>query len=143
MNYELIQAVDCSLPGSSVHGILQARILEWVAISFSRGSSRTRDRTWSPALQEPPVKPEKDIRENQIIISFQHRNANSNPRTQEHCHKVTWSVSFQFCITYFMAIFHFDFCNLKRIFIYSIICCTAQHIGSQFSNQGSRLCSLQ
>ena len=31
--------VDCSLPGSSVHGILQARILEWVAISFSRGSS--------------------------------------------------------------------------------------------------------
>ena len=34
-----------SLPGSSVHGILQARILEWVAISFSRGSSRPRDRT--------------------------------------------------------------------------------------------------
>ena len=31
--------LDCSLPGSSVHGILQARILEWVAISFSRGSS--------------------------------------------------------------------------------------------------------
>ena len=30
----------CSLPGSSVHGILQARILEWVAISFSRGSSQ-------------------------------------------------------------------------------------------------------
>ena len=30
---------DCSLPGSSVHGVLQARILEWVAISFSRGSS--------------------------------------------------------------------------------------------------------
>ena len=40
--------VDCSLPGSSVHGILQARLLEWVAISFSRGSSRPRD----PALQE-------------------------------------------------------------------------------------------
>ena len=32
-------AMDCSPPGSSVHGILQARILEWVAISFSRGSS--------------------------------------------------------------------------------------------------------
>ena len=30
--------MDCSLPGSSVHGILQARILEWVAISFSRRS---------------------------------------------------------------------------------------------------------
>ena len=34
------------LPGSTVHGILQARILEWVAISFSRGSSQPRDRTW-------------------------------------------------------------------------------------------------
>ena len=37
--------LDCSLSGSSVHGILQARILEWVAISFSRGSSRPRDQT--------------------------------------------------------------------------------------------------
>ena len=37
--------MDCSPPGSSVHGILQARILEWVAISFSRGSSPSRDRT--------------------------------------------------------------------------------------------------
>ena len=37
--------IDCSLPGSSVHGILQARVLEWVAISFSRGSSRPRDRS--------------------------------------------------------------------------------------------------
>ena len=34
-----------SLPGSSLHGILQARVLEWVAISFSRGSSRPRDQT--------------------------------------------------------------------------------------------------
>ena len=39
----LCDPVDCSPPGSSVHGILQARILEWVAISFSRGSSRHRD----------------------------------------------------------------------------------------------------
>ena len=35
----------CSLPGSSVHGIFQARVLEWVAISFSRGSSRPKDWT--------------------------------------------------------------------------------------------------
>ena len=41
----LCDPMDCSLPGSSVHGILQARILEWVAISFSRGSSRPRDWT--------------------------------------------------------------------------------------------------
>ena len=35
----LFDPMDCSLPGSSIQGILQARILEWVAISFSRGSS--------------------------------------------------------------------------------------------------------
>ena len=42
----LCDPVDCSLPGFSIHGILQARILEWVTISFSRGSSRPRDQTW-------------------------------------------------------------------------------------------------
>ena len=36
----LCDPIDCGLPGSSVHGILQARTLEWVTISFSRGSSR-------------------------------------------------------------------------------------------------------
>ena len=35
--------MDCNLPGSSVHGILQARILEWVTMHFSRGSSSSRD----------------------------------------------------------------------------------------------------
>ena len=38
--------MDYRPPGSSVHGILQARILEWVAIPFSRGSSQPRDWTW-------------------------------------------------------------------------------------------------
>ena len=37
--------MDCSPPDSSIHGILQARILEWVAISFFRGSSWPRDQT--------------------------------------------------------------------------------------------------
>ena len=41
-----------SPPGSSVHGILQARILEWVAISFSRGSSQPRDQTQVTTLQK-------------------------------------------------------------------------------------------
>ena len=41
----LCNPMDCSLPSSSVHGIFQARVLEWVAISFSRGSSWPRDRT--------------------------------------------------------------------------------------------------
>ena len=54
--------MDSSLPGFSVHGILQARILKWVAIPFSRGSSRAKDQTWvscivADSLQsEPPGK---------------------------------------------------------------------------------------
>ena len=39
----LCYPMDCSLPGSSVHGIFQATVLEWIAISFSRGSSQPRD----------------------------------------------------------------------------------------------------
>ena len=39
----LLNPMDCSLPGSSIHGISQERKLEWVAISFSRGSSWLRD----------------------------------------------------------------------------------------------------
>ena len=41
----LCDSMDDSPPGSSVHGILQASILEWVAIPFSRGSSQPRDQT--------------------------------------------------------------------------------------------------
>ena len=43
--WTLCYPVDCGPPGSFVHGILQVRILEWVAISFSRGYSRSRDWT--------------------------------------------------------------------------------------------------
>ena len=54
---------DCSPPGSSVHGISQARILEWVAISYSRESFQPRDRTQVSCIPdgffttEPPAKP--------------------------------------------------------------------------------------
>ena len=41
----LCNPIDCSPPGSSVHGMLQARILEWLAMPFSRGSSGPRDGT--------------------------------------------------------------------------------------------------
>ena len=59
----LCDPMDCSLPGSSVCGILQARILEWVAMPSSRGSSVPGIEPRSPALQaetllsEPPGKP--------------------------------------------------------------------------------------
>ena len=45
MSLTLCDPMGCSLPGSSVHGVLQARILEWVATSSSRGSSQPRNRT--------------------------------------------------------------------------------------------------
>ena len=43
--------MDCSPPAPSVHGILRARILEWVAISYSRGSSQPRNPTWVSSMQ--------------------------------------------------------------------------------------------
>ena len=43
---DVCDPMDCSLPGSSVHGIFQARVLEWVALFFSKGSSRLGDWTW-------------------------------------------------------------------------------------------------
>ena len=46
----LCDPIDCSLLGSSVHGIFQAIVLEWVAISFSRESSQPRAQTWVPRI---------------------------------------------------------------------------------------------
>jgi len=46
----LCDPTEGSPPGSSVHGILQARILEWVAIPFSRGSFQLRDGTWASCI---------------------------------------------------------------------------------------------
>ena len=63
----LCDRMDCSLPGSSVHGILQMRILEWVVIPLSRGFSQPRDRTQiSPIAggfftSEPPEKLTRDV----------------------------------------------------------------------------------
>ena len=53
--------MDCSLPGSSIHGTFQARVLEWVAISFSRGSFQPSEREpRTPTLQVDslPVEPQ-------------------------------------------------------------------------------------
>ena len=80
----LCHTMDCSLPGSSLYGILQARVLEWVAISFSRGSSRPRDGTpGSPTFQvnaltsEPPGKPRK--RKTGAILTLPHLGKNLHP----------------------------------------------------------------
>ena len=74
----LCDPMDCSLPGSSVHGISQARIREWIAISFSRGSSWLRDQIQvshiesllfetpgKPIFQEMPYSKQKKQTKNQ------------------------------------------------------------------------------
>ena len=63
--------MDCNLPGSPVHGILSAKILEWVAISFSRGSSWPRDWTQVPCIAGRLFTIwaiEKSLRSNQSIL---------------------------------------------------------------------------
>ena len=73
--------MGCSLPGSSVHWILQARILDWVALSSCRGSSRPRDQTdiscgsWVAGRSfttEPPRKPSKPKALNMLILLHHH-----------------------------------------------------------------------
>ena len=72
----LCNPMDCRPPGSSVHGISQARILEWVAISFSRGSSWPRDRTWISHIEadtltsEPPGKPPRWVYKCFLLFSI-------------------------------------------------------------------------
>ena len=66
--------MDYSLPHSSVHGIFQARVLEWGAISFSRGSPQPRDRTWVSQIadilpSEPPGKPKKVQSGSRSVVS--------------------------------------------------------------------------
>ena len=72
----LCDPMDCSLPGSSVHGILQARILEWAVISFSRDLSDPGIKPRSPALQadsllsELPGKPLLTEDESKFLLYF-------------------------------------------------------------------------
>ena len=66
-------AMDCSLPGSTVHGIFQARILEWVAIPFSGGSSHPKDGNWLSHIQAdslPSQPPGKHMNGGRSFMSF-------------------------------------------------------------------------
>ena len=68
----LSDPMGCSLPGSSIHGILQARRLEWRAISYSTGSSQPRDQTLCPlALQADSLSPEPSGMMEQNVFFFQ------------------------------------------------------------------------
>ena len=108
MSDSFVTPLDCNPPGSSVHGILQAIILEWVAISFFRGSSRTRIKPASPALftTELPGKP----------------NERRYGQTIDHKKKVLWSLviramqiqSMRIIITYPFVVVHSP--NRVRLF---------------------------
>ena len=79
----LCDPMDCNPPGSSVHGILRARILEWVAIPFSRGSSRPRDQTFqedvdpinlsTPGLSDHEGSPALQADCRQILYHLSHK----------------------------------------------------------------------
>ena len=81
---------DCSLPGSSVHGIFQARVLEWVAISFSRDLPNPGIKPGSPALQadvllsEPPGKTSNYWKKEaaNVIINMMQRHLKSKIDTE-------------------------------------------------------------
>ena len=68
--------MDCRPPGFSVHGILQATILERVAVPFSRGSSQPRDQTQvscilaDSLLSEPPGKPKGPVEGQPVLTCF-------------------------------------------------------------------------
>ena len=95
----LCNPVDCSPPGFSVHEILQARILEWVAMPSSRGSSRPRDRTQVSHFAgffttEPPGKPHinrvspKMVNMNQVLSSDKCREVSCTHDYPAGCLKV-------------------------------------------------------
>ena len=78
--------MDCSQPGSSVHGLSQARILELAAFSFSRGSSRPKNQTCVSCLgrwiitNEPPGKPRSSF--NSTAIQLRHKPPRASVRFQ-------------------------------------------------------------
>jgi len=84
----LFDPMDCSPSGSTVHGIVQARILEWIAISFSRESFQPRDQLVPPALAgrffffffttEPRGKPRVKFRSHQYVCSIRNYEADKN-----------------------------------------------------------------
>ena len=84
---------DYSLRGSSVHGILQGSVLEWVVIPFSRGSSWPRDQTWSPVLQvnslpsQPPrkISHQSRLKLVNIILRISHLSTLSPHVTKDIC----------------------------------------------------------
>ena len=96
----LCNPMDCSPPGSSVHGILQARILEWVTVLFSRRSSPPRDQTRSPTLQADSLPAElqgkpKNTGVYSLSLLQQIVLAQESKRGLLHCRWIPYQLSYQ------------------------------------------------
>ena len=92
--------MDCSPPGSSVHGILQARILEWVVIAFSRGSSPFRDGTRVSCIGTGEAKQPKShagrVSEVSLASPALSSDGSTHPPLQHsHCLGSTWKRPFR------------------------------------------------
>ena len=75
--------MDCSPPGSSAHGIFQARRLDWVAISFSRGSSQPRDQTRVSSIADSFLTNWATGEETDRVYTFQQKNSSSLNLTKQ------------------------------------------------------------
>ena len=98
----LCDPMGCSLPGFSVHAIFQARVLEWVAISFSWGSSQPKDRTQACCIAGRPftVWATREVRQpRQHIKKQRHYFANKGPSSQGYGfssdHVWTWELDYK------------------------------------------------
>ena len=101
----LCDPVDWSPPGYSVHGILQARILEWVAISFSRGSSRPRIKPGSPTSQADALPSEPPGKYSLPTGGVHLKEACNEPSKVQGHHCLGLKDVMPFCTFYFQCIF--------------------------------------
>ena len=97
---QLFVTPDCSPPGSFVPGILQARILEWVAVPSSRGSPQPRTEPRSPVLQADslPAEPPGKLAYKFFFYFYWRETLTSRKKTLEESAKETYSISFLPCI---------------------------------------------
>ena len=120
--------MGCSQPGSFVQGILQASILEWVAIPPTRGSSQPRDRTQVFCMQtestaEPPEKPKSESESLNCVQLF------VTPRTAAHQAPLSFTTSC--CLLKSIST------ELVMLSNYLILCCSLLLLPGEFYGQRS------
>ena len=111
----LCDPVDCSLPGSSVHGIFQAIVLEWVAISFSRGSSQPRTRTQVSCIVDRcfTIWATREAIFLKKLISI-----NEWKKKNVNIHSINYSLSFSFTYETLLCSFRWKWYLLRIICVY-------------------------